>query len=252
MHKSKAREQIDQIFRERSVFDEAGRQYPLSSEVDLVEGEFLYQLISSDEGVTKTLEIGCAYGLSSLFICDALLGRAGASHTALDPYQFTEWHGIGAANLKRAGIHFASLIEHKSELGLPELLKTSEGSFDFILIDGLHTFDQTMLDLYYANRLVKVGGYIAVDDCHAPPVAKAVSCLERFPCYRKLPSSPEQMNYRRRAKRLIRKVFPVAAAQWLLPTALYDAVYTRTMYPSMLVLQKVMPDVRDVWWFQSF
>lgn len=221
MHKSKAREQIDQIFRQRSVYDEAGRKYPLSAEVDLVEGEFLHQLILGDSRITKTLEIGCAYGLSSLFICDALLGRAGVSHTALDPYQYTEWHGIGAANLKRAEIQFASIIERKSEIGLAELLVTGEGSFDFVLIDGLHTFDQTMLDLYYANRLVRVGGYIAVDDCHAPPVAKAVSCLERFPCYRKLASSPEQLNYRRRAKRVIRKLFPVAAAGSLVRCGLY-------------------------------
>jgi predicted O-methyltransferase YrrM len=252
MDKSKAREQINQIFRERFVYDDAGGRYPLNAEVDHVEGEFLYQLISRDSSVVKTLEIGCAYGLSSLFICDALLGRAGASHMALDPYQTGEWHGVGAANLKRAEIRFASIVERKSEIGLAELLEHNEGSFDFILIDGLHTFDQTMLDLYYANRLVKVGGYIAVDDCHAPPVAKAVSCLERFPCYRKLASCPEQVTFRRRAKRVIRKLLPVAAAQWLLPARVYDAVYTRTMYPSMLVLQKTSADLRDVWWFRSF
>jgi predicted O-methyltransferase YrrM len=251
MQISKVREQIGKIFGERSVHDEAGRSYPLSDEVDLVEGEFLYQLISNDVSVVKTLEIGCAFGLSSLFICDALQGRDGASHTALDPYQHTQWHGIGAANLKRANVNFASIVERKSEIGLPELLNTGEGSYDFILVDGLHTFDQTMLDLYYANRLVKVGGYIAIDDCHARPVAKAVSCLERFPCFRRLPS-PEQSNYRRQAKRFMRKIFPVAAAQWLLPARVYDAIYARAMYPSMVVLQKTSADVRDVWWFRSF
>jgi Methyltransferase domain len=69
----------------------------------------------------NTLEVGCAYGLSSLFICSALQERHGATHTIIDPYQ--NGYGVGIRNLEDAGLRFFNLIENKSEFALPKLLE---------------------------------------------------------------------------------------------------------------------------------
>jgi hypothetical protein len=58
------------------VHDAAGNEYALSSEVDSEEG---------DNSITKTLEVGYAFGLSSLHICEALRNGPGASHLIIDP-----------------------------------------------------------------------------------------------------------------------------------------------------------------------
>ena len=50
-----------------------------------------------------TLEVGCAYGVSSRYICEALQEVSAVKHIAMDPYQYSEFEGIGLANLKRAG-----------------------------------------------------------------------------------------------------------------------------------------------------
>jgi hypothetical protein len=50
-------------------------------------------------------------------------------------------------------------------------------------IDGWHTFEQTLIDIYFANRLVKVGGYVIVDDVSWPSMSKAVSNFANYPCY---------------------------------------------------------------------
>jgi predicted O-methyltransferase YrrM len=242
---------IQQIFEERAVTDADGNRFPLHSEMDSSEGQALYDLIASDSSIRRTLEVGCAYGLSSLHICAALSGREGAKHTALDPFQFTDWHGIGAANLRRAGFDFAEVVPQFSEVALPAKLANEEGKFDLILIDGWHTHDQTTLDLYYANRLLRVGGYVVIDDANAPAVAKAVRAVECFPAYRAI-HREDTSTVMRKLKSVIRRALPVGAAQWLLPAAVFDRYYLRTLYPSMAVLQKIAEDKRDFWWARTF
>ena len=172
---------IAEAYRTRVVRDAAGTEYPLTSEVDPEEGRFLFELISGDLSVVRTLEVGCAFGLSSLHICEALRGRPGASHTIIDPKQYDVWHGVGVAQLERANVDFFQLVAEPSELALPELLRSSPEGFDFAFVDGWHSFDQTLVDLYFACRLVRVGGYIVVDDCNWPSVAAAVSYVARYP-----------------------------------------------------------------------
>jgi predicted O-methyltransferase YrrM len=85
--------------------------------------------------------------------------------------------------LEEAGIRFFNLVEIKSEFALPRILEQGEGSFDFIFIDGWHTFDHTLLDCFYATRLLRVGGYLAIDDVIFPAVRRVVDFVLNYPCY---------------------------------------------------------------------
>jgi|SRR5665213_4395703 len=243
---------IDEIYRTRVVRDAAGNEYPLAGEIDPAEGDYLYRLIVSDESITKTLEVGCAFGLSSLHICEALRHRPGASHTIVDPMQLDTWHGVGTAQLERAGIDFVALIADGSELALPDLLR-SGAQFDFIFIDGWHTFDHTMLDLFYANRLVRVGGYVVVDDCNWPAVAAAVSYFSNYPAYESV-RTPELAapTWRQRMAAAIRTALPPRAALAVLPASVYGRLYRRVRHPSVVALRKVTDDDRSWTWFENF
>ena len=125
----------------------------------------------------------------------------------IDPKQMAVWHGVGISHLQRAGIEFFNLISEPSELALPDLLRDQPESFDLIFIDGWHTFDQTMLDMFYANRLVRTGGYIVTDDCTWESVAAAVSYYMNYPAYKWLNRSRRcsreqpECAWRRRAER---------------------------------------------------
>jgi hypothetical protein len=121
--------------------------------------------------------------LSSLHICKALQSRTRASHTIIDPFQTTQWDGVGVKHLEEAGIRFFNLVEVKSEFALPRILEQGEGRFDFIFIDGWHTFDHTLLDCFYATRLLRVGGYLAIDDVIFPAVRRVVDFVLNYPCY---------------------------------------------------------------------
>ncbi|WP_299009799.1 class I SAM-dependent methyltransferase [uncultured Shewanella sp.] len=243
---------IEEIYQSGAVKDNKGNEYTLHSGVDRLEGDFLHRLIDSDDSIRKTLEIGCAYGLSSLHICSALKGREGAEHKIVDPFQHKQWHGIGTENLKRAECDFFELIEKPSELALPALVDSEAGTFDMVFIDGWHTFDHTLVDLFYANRLIKVGGYIVIDDCLWASVAKAVSYVERYPAYELHEQSASTQSYKRSIADFIRTVLPAQVAGYILPRYLYDKFYVRTLYSSMVALKKVKEDERNWDWYQSF
>jgi predicted O-methyltransferase YrrM len=244
---------IDEIYQTRTVRDAAGNEYPLAAEVAPAEGNYLYGLISADDSVRKTLEVGCAFGLSSLHICEALRGRPDASHVIVDPSQMDVWHGVGLNNLQRAGIDFFHHIPEPSEFALPELARSQAGSFDLVFIDGWHTLDHVMVDLFYANRLVRVGGYVVFDDCTWPAVAAAVSYFKNYPGYQEIEGQriPAHSFLEIAAKAVSMTLRP-SVASLVLPAKLHDRYYRSARFSSMTGFKKTAEDARRWDWYKSF
>jgi len=152
----------------------------LHSEVPREEGELLQRIVRRLDP-TVSLEIGLAYGLSALFICDALNIRKGTQHIVIDPNQLTAWdgselsltwQGIGIANVQRAGFgDIVRLIEAPSFRALPQLEQAGQ-RIDFAFIDGWHTFDFALVDFFYIDRMLNVGGVVAFDDSSWPSIRK--------------------------------------------------------------------------------
>ena len=134
-------------------------------------------------GLTSTLETGMAFGLSTLAICSVHEERGEGSHVAIDPFQSTDWGGIGVLNLERAGLaDRARVIEAPSDEALPRL--RDEGlRLDFGLIDGLHLFDATLVDFFHIDRMLDVGGVVVFHDTWMPAVAQAVGFVQRNRAY---------------------------------------------------------------------
>jgi len=147
--------------------------------ITAAEGEALGSWVSS-EGATRTIEVGLGYGLSALFICEALVsgGDSSARHVALDPNQESSFADCGLQFLDEAGL--GELVEfhaEESQIALPRFV--AEGrSFDLAFVDGNHRFDRVFLDLVYLGRLVRPGGIVFIDDYQLPAVARAAAfCL---------------------------------------------------------------------------
>lgn len=246
---------IDEIYRERFVVDRLGQRHELHSEISPLEGNYLAGLIASDSSVKDTLEIGFGFGLSALHICCGLAEREGARHLALDPLQESLFHGAGLLTLEKAGVSNFRMIERHSEFALPDLAEDRPGSFDLVFIDGMHTLDHVMMDLFYSSRLVRVGGYLVLDDCNLPSVAKAVSYVSNYPAYRLHSQSPTDGSLKRKLAAVSRTLMPQAVSGYVLPRNLYDLIYLRTLYSSMVTFQKIKEDTyddRDWDWFKSF
>lgn len=232
------------------VTGKSGRSHEVHSAIDPEEERFLEQIIAADPSVHRTLEVGCAYGIASLRICKAIQSRAGASHVILDPFQHSQWDGAGVRGLEEAGINFFKLLEERSEFALPRLAEEDPESYDLVFIDGWHTFDHTLIDCFYATRLLRVGGYLVVDDMVLPAVRRVVQYLAEYPCYRFHCSlnGPEQPTYRLRLLRWLGSLFSGIRDGGLLHADLQHRLFgSRTT--RMVALQKTGPDARNWDWY---
>ena len=141
----------------------------IRSGVKVPEGYHLYSLVK-DNKFKNILEIGFAYGISSLFICEALKENGRGKLISIDPNQSTQWKNIGVKHLRQSGLSkYSELMEEPSYSAMPKLLKGSSKekykfSMDLIFIDGMHLFDYTLVDLFYADLLLRVGGVVVLDD----------------------------------------------------------------------------------------
>lgn len=181
-------ELIEEIYKTRKVEDELGNQinpFPTSLSYEL--GVELYSLICNHP-ITNSLEIGLAYGLSALFICQAHRDKGiGGHHTAIDPMESIDYASIGLLNITRAGLdetfRFFELCSYEV---LPELYRMNE-FFDLIFIDGMHLFDYALVDFFYADLLLKTGGFLIFDDVWMPSIRKVLMFVLRNRHYQLVP-----------------------------------------------------------------
>ena len=154
-----------------------------SSAISADEGAVLQRLIAKVRPKVS-LEVGLAYGVSALFICEVLAKAGGRRHIAVDPWQDAGFGGAGLRNLEEAG--FGPLVDFrqkKSHVALPELL--AEGvKVDFAFIDGYHTFDHVLLDFFYIDLLLTIGGVVAFDDVEWPSIHRVCRYIATNRAYR--------------------------------------------------------------------
>jgi predicted O-methyltransferase YrrM len=136
------------------------------------------------------LEVGMANATSSVVICAALAAAGGGRLTSIDPFQPTDYKNHGVDNVARAG--FAArhqLIAEPNFVALPRLVGERR-RFNLVFIDGWHSFDHAMLDIFYGDLLLVDGGVLAVHDTDCPSVYKAVRFLETHKPYDRLSPAP--------------------------------------------------------------
>ena len=161
------------------------------------------------------METGYYSGASTIAITSALrdLGQPTVrQHAALD---LEDWHG-GPQNVEAAGLAgYVRFVSGDSSRTLPPLAE--EGlQFDFVFIDGNHRFDFCLIDFFYSDRMLRVGGVMGFHDAHAewPAVDKVLAFIETnrayeslgnyrgIALYRKLRSDFENGKFDRDAQRM--------------------------------------------------
>lgn len=118
-------------------------------------------------------EVGLAYGISSLYILDAMQQHGNGRLIGMDPAQHDgTWRGGGLFNLQRAGfIDRYEFHEDTSQRVLPRLAAAGT-RIQFGFIDGWHTFDHTLVDFFYIDQMLDVGGVLVPDDVGYPSLRR--------------------------------------------------------------------------------
>lgn len=250
-------EVLAEIVRSGRVTKPSGEQVDVHSNVSPGEGAFLQQLVAQLRP-RVSLEVGLAYGVSALYLCDALAAVGAERHIVIDPNQIAgewgdSWQGVGLENLERAG--HGELVAFHGEPSfrvLPRL--EAEGTrLDFAFIDGWHTFDYTLLDFFYVDRMLRSGGLVVVDDAQWPSVRKALRYVLTNRGYRVracfTPENAPPFRRRRWLARLARAAGPLRgllAPEWTRD----DEALGLAPAATCVALEKTDDDARD-WKFHA-
>ncbi len=164
------------------------------------------ELHSWDGGVTwnkggfSRLELEIIYNTIVQEIgLNAVVAETGAGNSTLamllaEPARLTSiapdaelFHRINSA-CNSIGINAAPLdnVEARSEDALPDFAKELEQSdceLDFCLIDGGHGWPTVFVDFCYFNRVLKVGGFLMIDDTQLFSVEELSNFLIEDPCF---------------------------------------------------------------------
>jgi hypothetical protein len=166
------------IFIKNNNNNNKNKEVKIHSAIKKEEGHSIQSIIKKYK-LEKCLEIGMAFGISAFYI---LTTNKDISLTSIDPFQKDpkQWNSSGLKLIKKLKLnnrhHF---IEDLSYISLPKLLNTyGKNYFDFIFIDGWHTFDYTLIDFFYADKLLRKDGIILIDDALHEGVKKFVRYIE--------------------------------------------------------------------------
>jgi predicted O-methyltransferase YrrM len=175
-------EQLEEIFRTREFQSTDNKKVKIAGETPRDQCEFLQNLIQ-DNNYKKSLEIGLAYGMSAVAITEAVVNNGG-SHFVMDVFQKSMCNNYGLDLLKKTGL--IEKVEFKEEYCytvLPKLLNEGR-KFDFAYIDSTKQFDWLLVDFFYIDKLMEVGGMIVFDDVDFESVKKLLRYISQFPSYK--------------------------------------------------------------------
>jgi predicted O-methyltransferase YrrM len=159
------------------VFTQDGPPLPLKDAILIHEAKLLYQMVRRQKP-RASLEIGFAYGLSTLAILKALQDNDQGHHFVIDPYE-RNYEYAGLAMVEKANLsHRMTFYENYLEevyTDLPEL--------EFAFIDNGHLFDQELFHFYLIDKKLKVGGLVGVHDAWIPSQAALVRFILKNRAY---------------------------------------------------------------------
>jgi predicted O-methyltransferase YrrM len=221
---------VRQIYESGTMLDQEGNTVTVHGHIHPEQGERLYSLALSTQPKT-TLEVGMAYGLSSLYICRALGDSGGQKHIVIDPNESSVYRQLGMWNLQCAGYgDLTELYEERSEECLPRLVQQGV-QLDFAFIDGWHTFDYTLVDFYFIHRMLRVDGIVVFHDCQLPAIRRVVRFAQSHRDY-------EVLAWKRGWRRLLHQTLIDVAALLYLALTLKNPWHYRSPGVQLVALRK--------------
>jgi predicted O-methyltransferase YrrM len=190
LHQATINVLIDMYSSDRLQGTESDKPIPLDgiSAISLDQGAMINQLMRT-HSTERSLEIGFAYGFSTIWMLDALLSRNNSLHVSIDPFEKSHYGGIGLYQVQR--LAYETRFNWKNDLSIHALsdLIRDAAKFDFIFIDGNHRFDDVIVDFYLSDHILKPGGLITFDDMWMPSIQAAVSFVLNNRDYELVPQS---------------------------------------------------------------
>ncbi len=160
---------------EAGEFSHRGQRYPIAHSTSPVICRRYADLIVK-QGLRRGLEIGTLFGFSTLFLAEAFAQTEGeldtidiryAKRTWIDGQEIEDVHEVAERLIAEAGLDDRVTFHAGDSNALLAQLIEAGAEYDFALIDGSHRFEVALLDFIGVDRMLRVGGYVAMDDIGA-------------------------------------------------------------------------------------
>jgi predicted O-methyltransferase YrrM len=176
LHQATINVLIDMYSSDRLQGTESDKPIPfdIDTSITLKQGAMINELMRT-HSTERSLEIGFAYGFSTIWMLDGLRSRNNSLHISIDPFEKSLWGGIGLYQVQRLASE--TEFKWKNDLSIHALSDfiREEAKFDFIFIDGNHKFDDVIVDFYLSDKILKPGGLITFHDTRMPSIHTVVN-----------------------------------------------------------------------------
>lgn len=240
----------------RSIFEnhqiqesDKGGFIKLHSHTSLEQGLFLQEIFDLVKP-KYSLEVGFAYGISTMFILEKHqeYGSVEKSHIAIEPD--TYWGNAALYNIEKEGLtKFLSVEYDFSDIVLPKLWREGK-KFEFIYIDTTKRFDIVMQDFYFIDKMLNINGVVILDDCGGvwPGIQRVARYINSLNNYKVIGRHSKSKITRKKKiyHSVLSKVLKILPfKEKIYPTIDFHSDIELGLDYSCLAFQKINEDTRD-------
>ena len=160
----------------------SGKKIPLHSHTSREQGIFIQSMFDSVKPA-NTLEVGFAYGISTMFILEKHRENNAVekAHIVIEPDSY--WGNAAIHNIEKEGLtKYLDIRKGYSDMVLTKLFH-EDHRIQLAYIDTTKQFDVVFQDFYFIDKILDVGGLIILDDCAWPGVQRVARFIATLPHY---------------------------------------------------------------------
>lgn len=185
---------LSEIFELNTIeVDDSGQRIALHSHTSKRQGEFLQAMFDLVKP-KKSLEVGFAYGISTLFILEKHRQNNSNDqcHIVIEPDDY--WGSAAVHNIGKEGLtKYLEIKKDYSDRILTALFLQNH-RIQFSYIDTTKRFDIVMQDFYFIDKMTDVGGIVILDDCGGgwPGIQRVARYVSTLPHYKLIGTHDEK------------------------------------------------------------